>query len=136
MRRSAGVRLATPPPLASHSLSSAWSPRLTRAAGCFFFLGGYEANVQGLASYGAEAARSNCMCHNTAFDFNDNVLPVAATFWVRPPPHLTAVHSNHLRTFPRTLLPLVPLVPLLPLSPLLLSTSLTLLPTLLAGAPG
>ena len=32
---------------------------------------------------GAAGSRSNCMCHNTGFDFNDNVSPLAAVFWVR-----------------------------------------------------
>ena len=27
--------------------------------------------------------RSNCICHGTAFDFNDNVVPGAAALWVR-----------------------------------------------------
>ena len=52
--------------------------------GCLFFLGGYEAGLQGWSRGGdPSGARSNCMCHNTAFDFNDNLLPIAAVFWVR-----------------------------------------------------
>ena len=51
---------------------------------CFFFFGGKEPTLQGWASGGdASGARSNCMCHNTAFDFNDNTIPIAATFYVR-----------------------------------------------------
>ena len=60
--------------------------------GCFFFFGGKEEALQAWSRGGdASGARSNCMCHNTAFDFNDNLLPVAAVFWVRcaPPPHGT-----------------------------------------------
>jgi len=48
--------------------------------GCFFFLGTRESVLRGLANYeggvAGETQRSNCMCHNTAFDFNDNLLPV------------------------------------------------------------
>jgi len=52
--------------------------------GALFFLGGYEAALQGWSKGGDPGgARSNCMCHNTAFDFNDNLLPIAAVFWVR-----------------------------------------------------
>ena len=52
--------------------------------GCFFFLGGHEAALQGWSRGGDPGgARSNCMCHNSAFDFNDNLLPIAAVFWVR-----------------------------------------------------
>ena len=51
--------------------------------GCFFFFGGNEAELNGWARLGAAGQRSNCMCHNTAFDFNDNVSPRAAVFWVR-----------------------------------------------------
>ena len=52
--------------------------------GCLFFLGGHEATLQGWSKGGDPAGkRSNCMCHNTAFDFNDNVSPLAAVFFVR-----------------------------------------------------
>ena len=75
--------------------------------GCFFFLGGFEEEVTARATYDveftpgakklcrpcgvdgkrvAEAApvfRTNCMCHATAYDFNDNLLPIAMRFWVR-----------------------------------------------------
>ena len=52
--------------------------------GCLFFLGGHEATLQGWSKGGDPGGkRSNCMCHNTAFDFNDNLLPIAAVFWVR-----------------------------------------------------
>lgn len=56
---------------------------LMQRPGCFFFLGGNEASLNGWAQYGAPGQRSNCMCHNVAFDFNDNLLPLAAVFWVR-----------------------------------------------------
>lgn len=58
---------------------------LHEAPGAFFLMGGKETAVQGLAAYGAAkgAERSNCMCHNTAFDFNDNLIPFAVVFWVR-----------------------------------------------------
>lgn len=80
-------------------------PSLGGKPGCFFFLGGREENLGGLSALpppgsgeqlGAfasaaanevrrhEAARrTNCICHGTAFDFNDNALPPAALVWVR-----------------------------------------------------
>jgi metal-dependent amidase/aminoacylase/carboxypeptidase family protein len=73
--------------------------------GCFFFLGGHEEALSGLSSVapalGGDAAspgafatkaanearqaakRSNCICHGTSFDFNDNLIPSAAALWVR-----------------------------------------------------
>jgi len=56
---------------------------LQKVPGCFFFLGGNERALRNWSQTGAPGERSNCMCHNTAFDFNDNVLPIAAVFWVR-----------------------------------------------------
>jgi len=56
---------------------------LHKVPGCFFFLGGSEPTLNGWARLGSAGARSNCMCHNTAFDFNDNVSPLAAVFFVR-----------------------------------------------------
>lgn len=56
---------------------------LQKKPGCFFFLGGNEAELNGWARLGAAGSRSNCMCHNTAFDFNDNVSPMAAVLFVR-----------------------------------------------------
>lgn len=45
--------------------------------GCFFFLGTNEFLHSGLSTYEGsdDAPRSNCICHGTAYDFNDNVLP-------------------------------------------------------------
>jgi len=81
--------------------------------GCFFFLGGHEAGLGGLsalppstvpgafatpaanaarrraaaeaalAASGALGQRTNCICHGTAYDFNDNAIPGAAAVWVR-----------------------------------------------------
>jgi len=50
--------------------------------GAFFFLGTKELFQDRLAAPGPEAGgdevlRSNCLCHNDAYDFNDNVLPRA-----------------------------------------------------------
>jgi len=56
---------------------------LQKVPGAFFFFGGREASHHGWAGLGAEGQRSNCMCHNTAFDFNDNVSPIAAVFFLR-----------------------------------------------------
>ena len=65
--------------------------------GCLFFLGGHEATLQGWSKGGDPGGkRSNCMCHNTAFDFNDNLLPIAAVFWVRlvEAPRPRALHAG------------------------------------------
>ena len=51
--------------------------------GAFFFLGTREESLHGWARVGVEGTRSNCMCHNTAFDFNDNVSPLAAVIFTR-----------------------------------------------------
>ena len=51
--------------------------------GCFFFFGGNEASLRGWSQLGAPGQRSNRMCHNTAFDFNDNIIPIAAIFFIR-----------------------------------------------------
>ena len=57
---------------------------LQHKPGCFFFLGAKEPALQGWSRVSSAAgSRSNCMCHNTAFDFNDNVSPLAAVFFVR-----------------------------------------------------
>jgi len=58
---------------------------LRERPGCFFFLGTNELLVHGLSAYsgGDDAKRSNCICHNTAFDFNDNVLPRAILMLMR-----------------------------------------------------
>lgn len=57
---------------------------LQRVPGCFFFLGSKEPDLQAWSrTAGGAGARSNCMCHNTQFDFNDNISPLAAVFWVR-----------------------------------------------------
>jgi len=51
--------------------------------GCFFFIGGSEATLRGWSQLGAPGQRSNCMCHNTAFDFNDNIIPIASILFIR-----------------------------------------------------
>merc|ERR1740123_2585460 len=53
--------------------------------GCFFFLGTQELLTRSLAAYSgsADAPRSNCICHGTTYDFNDNVLPRAVAMLVR-----------------------------------------------------
>lgn len=57
---------------------------LQKVPGCFFFLGGKEPLLTGWSRVGSAAgSRSNCMCHNTSFDFNDNVSPLAAVLFVR-----------------------------------------------------
>mmetsp|Transcript_44275 Transcript_44275/g.95013 ORF Transcript_44275/g.95013 Transcript_44275/m.95013 type:complete len:460 (-) Transcript_44275:150-1529(-) len=58
---------------------------LNERPGCFFFLGTQELLLRGLAAYeGAEdAPRTNCICHGTSYDFNDNVLPRAVLMFVR-----------------------------------------------------
>lgn len=58
---------------------------LKERPGCFFFLGTQELLLRGLSSYegGEDTPRSNCMCHGTTYDFNDNVLPRAVLMFVR-----------------------------------------------------
>merc|ERR1712060_687680 len=58
---------------------------LQQRPGCFFFLGTQELLFRGLSAYegGDDVPRSNCICHGTTFDFNDNVLPRAILMFVR-----------------------------------------------------
>jgi len=58
---------------------------LKERPGCFFFLGTQELLLRGLARYDQEddAPRSNCICHATAYDFNDNTLPRAVLMLLR-----------------------------------------------------
>mmetsp|Transcript_20165 Transcript_20165/g.51492 ORF Transcript_20165/g.51492 Transcript_20165/m.51492 type:complete len:466 (+) Transcript_20165:61-1458(+) len=58
---------------------------LQQRPGCFFFLGTQELLLRGLSSYdgGEDTPRSNCICHGTTYDFNDNVLPRAVLMLLR-----------------------------------------------------
>nr|ABI14276.1 peptidase M20 [Pfiesteria piscicida] len=58
---------------------------LQQRPGAFFCLGTQELLLRGLAAYeGAEdTPRSNCICHGTSYDFNDNVLPRAVLMFLR-----------------------------------------------------
>jgi len=58
---------------------------LQERPGCFFFLGTQELLTRGLAAYDGEdeKPRSNCICHGTTFDFNDNVLPRITMMFIR-----------------------------------------------------
>ena len=58
---------------------------LRERPGCFFFLGTQELLHRSLAAYegGEDQPRSNCICHGTTYDFNDNVLPRALMMFVR-----------------------------------------------------
>ncbi|KAJ1455978.1 hypothetical protein M885DRAFT_192366 [Pelagophyceae sp. CCMP2097] len=83
------------PMLGAEDFSFFLDPAVGGKPGCFFFLGGNEEHVAGLAGFDptvvgafAQAAdgslrRTNCMCHGTSFDYNDNCLPIAARFWVK-----------------------------------------------------
>lgn len=59
---------------------------LQERPGCFFFLGTSEPKLHGLSMVpglsDSSQARSNCICHGTDFDFNDNVLPRAIAMFV------------------------------------------------------
>jgi hippurate hydrolase len=44
---------------------------LEKVPGCYVFIGNGEGNEGG------------CMVHNPGYDFNDRVLPVGASYWVR-----------------------------------------------------
>lgn len=46
-------------------------------------LADYDPEVPGAFAARAAAARTNCICHGTSYDFNDNLLPIAAAVWVR-----------------------------------------------------
>merc|ERR1740121_2387048 len=58
---------------------------LKERPGCFFFLGTQELLLRGLSNYSdaEDIPRSNCMCHGTTYDFNDNVLPRAVLMFLR-----------------------------------------------------
>merc|ERR1719367_1527129 len=58
---------------------------LQNKPGCFFFLGTKEPQLQGLSAISGFDARprSNCICHGTTFDFNDNALPRAVAMFIR-----------------------------------------------------
>lgn len=58
---------------------------LQHRPGCFFFLGTKEDTTQGLADFpGCNcASRTNCVPHGTSFDFNDNVLPLAVSLYLK-----------------------------------------------------
>jgi amidohydrolase len=58
---------------------------LQKVPGCFFFIGGNQADLDGWARYsaGPNGSRSNCVCHATTYDYNDNLSGIAAVFWVR-----------------------------------------------------
>lgn len=82
------------PMLGAEDFAYFLDPKHGGVPGCFFFLGGREEEVGGLAAFdptvpgafaGKDGAlrRSNCMCHGTAYDFNDNVIPGAAAMYVR-----------------------------------------------------
>ena len=59
-------------------------PLFLSGTGRFLLPWGNEASLNGWARGGdAAGQRSNCMCHNTAFDFNDNVSPLAAVIFTR-----------------------------------------------------
>lgn len=57
--------------------------------GAFFFVGTAEASYSHYADFSKPGAfadavcRSNCTIHSTAYDFNDNALPIAASLFVR-----------------------------------------------------
>ena len=73
------------PMLGAEDFSYFLMPEHGGKPGCFFFLGSKEPSLTNWATYGGptDAARTNCGCHNTQFDYNDNLLPMGAVFWVR-----------------------------------------------------
>merc|ERR1719221_2587540 len=58
---------------------------LQNKPGAFFFLGTQELLLRGLSSYEGDddTPRTNCICHATAYDFNDNVLPRIVSMFLR-----------------------------------------------------
>lgn len=57
---------------------------LQERPGAFFFLGTSEEYLTGLSDYAGKSGkeRSNCICHGSSFDFNDNVLPRAVLLFL------------------------------------------------------
>ena len=43
---------------------------LERTAGCYVLIGNGD-------------GEGSCMIHNPSYDFNDNILPIGASYWVR-----------------------------------------------------
>jgi hippurate hydrolase len=51
---------------------------LQEKPGCYVFIG----NGEGAHRAGGHGL-GPCQLHNTSYDFNDNLLPIGASFWVR-----------------------------------------------------
>lgn len=51
---------------------------LEHKPGCYVFIGNGEG-----AHRGADHGPGPCVLHNASFDFNDDILPIGATYWVR-----------------------------------------------------
>ncbi|MNW08003.1 hypothetical protein D3C71_2047110 [compost metagenome] len=51
---------------------------LEHKPGCYVFIGNGEG-----AHRGAGHGLGPCVLHNASFDFNDDILPIGATYWVR-----------------------------------------------------
>ena len=51
---------------------------LEAKAGCYAFIGNGHGDHRAIGH-----GDGPCMLHNPAYDFNDNVLPLGATYWVR-----------------------------------------------------
>nr|BFE98232.1 hypothetical protein GCM10020185_87680 [Pseudomonas brassicacearum subsp. brassicacearum] len=53
---------------------------LEHKPGCYVFIG--NGNGEGVHR-GAGHGPGPCVLHNASFDFNDDILPIGATYWVR-----------------------------------------------------
>lgn len=58
---------------------------LKERPGAFFLMGTHEFVVRGLSAYEGsdDTPRTNCICHGTTYDFNDNVLPRVVLMFLR-----------------------------------------------------
>ncbi|MFC6338086.1 M20/M25/M40 family metallo-hydrolase [Pseudomonas karstica] len=51
---------------------------LEHKPGCYVFIGNGEGAHRGIGH-----GSGPCVLHNASFDFNDDILPIGATYWVR-----------------------------------------------------
>ena len=65
------------------SLSPRWAPKtsafyLLEKPGCYFLIGNGDGNHR-IGGHGA----GPCMLHNPSYDFNDELIPLGGSMWVR-----------------------------------------------------
>ena len=67
-----------------HRSSRRWAPKTSRSCcsrtpGCYVFIG----NGDGRRTATPVTGSGPCMLHNSSYDFNDELIPIGATVWVR-----------------------------------------------------